>query len=380
MSSKQIEVADIFRAFADPYIERFGECILPSHRRAISDITGCMTEAMGGGRYYCNDCSEDFWSFHGCRNRSCPKCHGRQIVTWMNKREAEMLPCNYFHVVATVPGELRDLFLKHQKILYGILIKASAIALCELAKDKRYIGAEPGIMAVLHTWTAQMHLHPHVHMLVTGGGVNKDGKTWHEAANDFLVPVKKLSPMISQRFADTLKKEAPDLFDQIPGKVWKKEWCSFCKPFGRERDAVVRYLARYVFRIAITSNRIVSMDETHVTYKYKENNTGDWKMERLSGVEFIRRYLLHVLPKGLHKVRYYGLWSAPKRKLQEKIKTFLNLSVTDAKPVKLAEIAEEALEQSEIESHDFAVKCPKCKSTNVLRIEQIRRGGIKMLT
>ncbi len=383
MSNSPIEIADVFRKFIEPHNKQFGHVMLPSHRRTISDILGCMTEVMGGGRYQCNDCNEKFWSYHGCRNRSCPKCHGRQIMTWMEKRTAEMLPCDYFHLVATVPGELRTLFLQEQKCLYGLLMKAVADALCELAQDKRYIGAKPGILTVLHTWTSQMHLHPHVHLLVTGGGVSEDGSTWHEAQSGFLVPVKKLSPMISQRFADVLKMERPDLFIQISPKTWKKEWCSFCKHFGKGKDAVIQYLARYVFRIAITNNRIVTMDETHVTFKYKENNTGEWKSERIPGVDFIRRFLLHVLPKGFHKVRYFGLWSTPKRELQKKALVLLQISQASSdplQPVQLADLAEVALEKSEIESHAFVVKCPKCKSENVLLLEKRRRGVLSMVT
>ncbi len=173
MNKPQLELADVVRRFAGPYKELFGHLMLPSHHRALQDIAGCMTEAMGGGRYHCHDCSETFWSYHGCRNRSCPKCHGRQIADWLKCRSAE----------------------------------------------KRYVGAEVGILAVLHTWTGRLHHHPHVHMLVTGGSVTDDGTAWHDAPNDFLVPVRKLSPMIARRFAEALQKGHPNLFKQIPAKV-----------------------------------------------------------------------------------------------------------------------------------------------------------------
>jgi len=206
--------------------------------------------------------------------------------------------------------------------------------------------------------------------------VSEDGNTWHEARSGFLVPVKKLSPMISKQFAEVLKKEYPDLFAQVLPKTWKREWCSFCKHFGQGRNTVVRYLARYVFRIAITGSRILAMDETHVTFRYKENSTGEWKTERITGVNFIRRFLLHVLPKGFHKVRYYGLWSAPKREFQHRARILLQLSQApdaEPQPVLLADLAETALAKSEIESHAFVVKCPKCKSENVILLEQRRR-------
>jgi len=383
MNKPQLELADVVRRFAGPYKQQFGPLMLPSHHRALQDIAGCMTEAMGGGRYHCHDCSETFWSYHGCRNRSCPKCHGRQIADWLKSRSAEILPCRYFHLVATVPSELRTLFLRHQKTLYGLLMKSAADAVRDLAAEKRYVGAEVGILAVLHTWTGQLHHHPHVHMLVTGGGVTEDGTAWHEAPNDFLVPVRRLSPMIARRFAEALQKSHPDLFKQIPAKVWNREWCSYCKPYGTGKDAVLQYLARYVFRIAITNHRLISMDESHVTLRYKDHDTGQWKTERLEGVQFLRRFLFHVLPKGLHKVRYYGLWHPCKRDRQGKARLLLELTaapVADTPVALVGDLADEALQQSSLQSHDHSVKCPRCGGTNILLIQKIRRRKANMVT
>jgi hypothetical protein len=378
MADKSIEVADVIRTFIEPFMERYGNRMLPSHRRAIKDILRCMTPAMGGRRYRCRDCDETFWNFHGCRNRACPKCHGRQIIRWLEQRKAEMLPCDYYHVIATAPAELRGHFLREQKLFYDIFMKAVASALCELAKDKRYVGAVPTILAVLHTWTVQMLNHPHVHLLVSGGGLSQDGTTWHATPYGFLVPVKKLSPMISQRFAQALQAKRPDLFAQISPSVWKKPWCSFCKHFGHGRSAVLSYLARYVFRIAITRSRLLTMDETHVTFRCKDNDTGTWNTERITGVEFIRRFLLHVLPKGFHKVRYYGLWSASNQPRHRSARILLQLTPPHValEPSSLiADLAETALVQSEGEPHVCAVKCPRCKSVNVLLLERIPRGG-----
>jgi Zn finger protein HypA/HybF involved in hydrogenase expression len=378
MNAKPIEIADVVNRFIEPYRRQYGQQMLPSHRRAINDIRACMTPAMGGGRYRCRNCNETFWSHHGCRNRACPKCHGRQIARWLEQRTAELLPCDYFHLVATVPAELRGLFLRNQKLLYGLLMKTVASTVSELAALKCYIGAVPAILAVLHTWTGQLHYHPHVHLLVSGGGLDKDGSIWREARYKFLVPVKKLSPMISQRFAEALQKERPDLFTQIPAKVWKKEWCSFCKPAGNGREAVLQYLSRYVFRIAITRNRILSMDESHVSFRYKHSHTGKWYTERITGVEFIRRFLLHVLPRGFHKVRYYGLWSAPNqsRHRAARIKLQLLRHESTPAPLMVSDIVEDALSSSELEIHAFVVKCPRCKSTDLQLLERRLRGGL----
>jgi hypothetical protein len=219
-------------------------------------------------------------------------------------------------------------------------------------------------------------------MLVTGGGVTKDGTAWHEAPNDFLVPVKRLSPMIAKQFAEALQKRHPDLFKQIPGNAWKREWCSYGKPYGTGQDAVLQYLARYVFRIAITNRRLISMDESHVTFQYKDHETGQWKTERIEGVQFLRRFLFHVLPKGFHKVRYYGLWHPCRRDRQARARLLLELTaapVADNDVALAADLAEQALAQSSLESHDHSVKCPKCGGTNVLRLETIRRRKAQML-
>jgi len=375
MSNPQIELADVVRRFMGPYQEQFGDYMLPSHHRALQDIAQCMTKAMGGEHYHCKECHESFWIYHGCRNRSCPKCHGRQISAWLKARSVEILPCRYFHLIATVPSQLRSLFLRHQKILYGLLIKITAESVRDLAAQKRFVGAEVGLLAVLHTWTGQLHHHPHVHMLVTGGGVTADGTAWHDASKDFLVPVRKLSPMIAKRFAAALEKTHPELFAQIPATVWRREWCSYCKPYGKGQDAVLNYLARYVFRVALTNHRLVAMDDTHVTFRYKDHKTGQWRTERLEGVQFLRRFLFHVLPKGFHKVRYYGLWHPCKRDRQARARLLMELTTVSAgqSPLFMADIVDEALGQGELAPQDHAVQCPKCGSVSLCRINTLRR-------
>lgn len=376
MNKPQIELADVVRRFLDAYQEQFGHLMLPSHYRALQDIVACMTEDMGGEHYHCNDCNEAFWIYYGCRNRSCPKCHGRQISEWLKSRSAEVLPCRYFHIIATVPSELRSLFLRHQKTLYGLLIKTAAESVRDLAAEKRFVGAQVGILAVLHTWTGQLHHHPHVHMLVTGGGVTDDGTIWHAAPKKFLVPVRRLSRMIAKRFAAALQKGHPKLFEQIPDTLWRRQWCSYCKPYRTGKDAVLNYLARYVFRVALTNRRLMAMDETHVTLRYKDHDTGQWRTVRIEGVQFLRRFLFHVLPKGFHKVRYYGLWHPCKRDRQAHASLLLELTTapaTHSPAILIGDMVDKALEQSVLASHDHGVKCPKCGSRNLYWIDTIRR-------
>jgi hypothetical protein len=376
MRKPQLELADVVRRFLGAYQEQFGDLMLPSHHRALQDIAQCMTETMGGDRYHCKDCDETFWCYHGCRNRSCPKCHGRQIREWLKSRSVEVLPCRYFHIIATVPSELRSLFLRRQKTLYGLLMKTAAESVRDLAAQKRFVGAQVGLLAVLHTWTGQLHHHPHVHMLVTGGGVTDDGTAWHGAPKKFLIPVKRLSRMIAKRLAAALQKDHPELFEQIPDTLWRRQWCSYSKPYGKGQEAVLNYLARYVFRIALTNRRLMAMDETHVTFRYKDHDTGQWRTVRLEGVQFLRRFLFHVLPKGFHKVRYYGLWHPCKRDRQARARLLLELttpSATHSPAILMGDMVDKTLEQSARASQDHGVKCPKCGSMNLYRIDILHR-------
>jgi len=379
MKNDQIELGDVVRRFKDEYVARFGHLIMPSQKKALADIAACMTAQMGGHQYQCRDCDNRFWVYHGCRNRACPACHGRRTRDWFQSRQAELLPCDYYHIVATVPEELRHQFLSDQKFMYSLFMKTVAGAVTDLCRDRKYLGATPGILMVLHTWTGQMGCHPHVHLLVTGGGVSDDGQSWCEPPGQFLVPIKALSKLIAARFRDALKKAKPEAFDSLPPKTWKREWCSFCKHYGKAKQAVVDYLARYAFRIAITNARIVAMDDTHVTFKYKQRDIGEWKLCRLTGVEFLRRFLMHVLPKGFHKVRYYGLWHHSKRDLQQRARLLLWLlePVRLAESLLIADVAAEAdcaSEDQGTSEEGFSPSCPCCGSRRVQHLQERRRG------
>ena len=307
-----ITVADVFRRFAPHYLSAHAGSLLPSHGRAIADILACRTQALGGHRWRCDRCSTEVHSYHSCKNRSCPTCHRDQTERWLAARKAELLPCPYFHVTVTVPAELRAVLRANQRDGYAALMKATAEAIVELARDRRYVGGTVGVLAVLHTWTQQLVYHPHVHCLITGGGVSLDGQSWHPARPDYLVPTKALAKLVAGKLKAALAKRRPDLV--VPAAVWDKPWVVHCTAWGDGAEAVLEYLARYVFRIAITNNRIVGLDDTGVTIRHKERASGRWLRARLSGPEFLRRFLQHVLPKGLHKVRYYGLWHPSRRK------------------------------------------------------------------
>ena len=244
-----IELADVFRRFADGYLSAHGTAMPASHRRAIADILACRTEALGGHLWRCDRCSHEVFSYHSCKNRSCPKCHTKQAKDWLDARKAEILPTDYFHVTITVPQELRALLRANQRDGYALLMKAAADAIIELAHDRRFVGGTVGVLAVLHTWTQQLVYHPHVHCLVTGGGISDDGRDWYPARKAFLVPHMALAKLVRGKLKAMLANKRPDLV--TPATAWAKPWIVHINHWGQGHDAVLRYLARYVFRVAI---------------------------------------------------------------------------------------------------------------------------------
>ena len=386
LTKTNVELADVVRRFGPKYASQYGHVMMPSQRRALSDIAACCTKELGGQLYRCNDCHESFWRFHCCRNRACPKCHGEQTRQWLEKRQAELLPCGYFHAVATVPSELRDAFRRDQKFMYGLLMRVSAEAVKELCAVKRHLGALPGLLSVLHTCNGQLGYHPHVHMLITGGGITPDGEHWEPARGEFLVPVGVLSMKIAAKFRDALRKKKPSVFAGIPAGVWRREWVSFLKHYGHSNDAVLNYLSRYVFRTAISNARILGIDDTHLTFRYKDGGADTWRTMRLPGIEFLRRFLQHVLPRGFHRVRYYGLWHHSKRALSSQawLLLMLHKPTHTISPMKIADLLEAFSQLAEVSQYacdedddDDADSpcCPHCGSTRTtLLVEWLNFG------
>ena len=261
---------------------------------------------MGGHVTQCDACGAEHYVYHSCRNRSCPSCHGASTEAWLSARETELLPVPYFHVVFTLPAELRALVRSHQRVLLGVLMRTAAETLQALAADPHYVGGTLGILAVLHTWTRTLGYHPHVHCLVPGGGLAADGVTWRRARGTYLVPVRALSVRFRARFMARLNAALPDVV--VPAAVWTKSWVVYAKPTVQGSALVLRYLARYVHRVAITDARILTVDASTVTFRYQDARARAWRTLTLAGEEFLRRFLQHVLPRGFHKVRYYGFW------------------------------------------------------------------------
>jgi hypothetical protein len=318
-----VELADVFGRFAEAYLAAHGPAMPASHRRAIADIIACRTAALGGHLWRCDHCSAEVFSYHSCKNRSCPKCHTEQTQAWLERRQAEMLPAPYFHVIITVPEELRQMLRSNQRDGYGVLITAAAEAIIELARDRRFVGGTVGVLAVLHTWTQQLLYHPHVHCLVTGGGVSADSRYWCPARKAFLFPPKALAKLVRGKLKALLGPHGSSPWAKGPRRpdlvvrhtAWRKPWIVHITPWGDGQQAVLDYLARYVFRVAITNARITALDDEAVTIRCKQRKSSRSRTCRIAAGEFIRRFLQHVLPKGFHKVRYFGLWHPAKRDL-----------------------------------------------------------------
>jgi len=309
-----VELADIFRRYGPDYIDRFGSKMLPSHHRALQDIIACRTEQMGGHLYCCEnpDCEHIIYAYHSCGNRSCPKCGQDKTQRWIEKQHNLLLPTHYFLVTFTLPSELRPMARSKQKVVYDLLFKSAATALQKLAKDRRFVGGDIGMMGGLHTWQRDMGYHPHVHFIVPGGGLSPDRSQWLPSKADFFVPVEALSPIFRAKFRDALKKT--DLFDSVPSRIWKKDWVVHCKPVGNGNSAL-KYLAPYIYRVAITNNRVEKLESDQVSFRFKNSDTDQWQTTTLPAPEFIHRFLQHVLPKNFVKIRYYGFLSANKRNL-----------------------------------------------------------------
>jgi hypothetical protein len=382
-TSSNLELGDVVRRFGPAYIRQQGKRLLPSQRKALQDIMACHTAELGGHRYHCQDCGEDFWVYHGCGNRSCPSCHSQAMRKWIEKREDQMLGCRYFHVIVTIPQPIRAAFLAHQKILYGLLMTTAASCVMDLMRNPKVAGATPAILAVLHTWRGDLDLHPHVHLLVSAGGVSEDGRSWMELRHPtWLLHVGTLSLLVRRRFQDRLEKAAPEIFQGIETKVWDTGWNSFCKPYGKGVKAILNYLGRYVYRIAISNHRLLAMDDTHVTFRCKTFKDKRWRILRLRGEEFLRRFVMHVLPRGFHKVRYYGLWHHCHRDTRNRIRLLLAPKTESApipesveNPIAAKETNDKAFfDWTDQESALEWPKCPRCKSPNVIIIDILNRN------
>jgi hypothetical protein len=354
-----VELAQVFRVYGPHYLNKYGDKLLPSHRQALRDIERCRTPALGGHVYVCEACGETQYLYHSCRNRHCPKCQNDKAQQWLEKQQTLLLPVPYFLLTFTLPSGLRDVARSHQRLVYDLLFRTSAAAVQHLARDPRFVGGQMGLVGVLHTWGRKLAYHPHVHLLTPAVGLATDGRTWLPASKTFLFPVRALSRIFRAKFRDALRQT--DLFATIPTEVWKQEWVVHCQPVGSGLPAV-KYLAPYIFRVAISNNRILKVDDGKVIFRYRTSDTSQTKLCTLDAAEFIRRFLQHVLPKHFVKVRYYGFLSSSRRRRLLTLRQQLDHTPADQSlPLDDADTDIQTAEhQAAIPRPNYIVHCPSC--------------------
>jgi len=326
-----IEVADIFRVYGRGYREARGDGMPLRQYRVMNAIEICRTSALGGHVDVCDECGLMRISYNSCRNRHCPKCQCLDKERWLESRKRELLPTQYFHVVFTLPEKLRAIALRNQKLIYEMLFRAVSETLKELASDEKYLGAQIGFIAVLHTWSQTLIDHPHIYCIVPGGGLSPDGARWISCRDAFFLPVKVLSRLFRGKFLHHFKKtyksgelsftgkiecfKEKAVFDELLSDLYKQEWVVYCKPPFKNAETVMDYLGRYTHRVAISNDRLVKMGEGRVTFRYRDSDDYNRiKLMSLEVFEFIRRFLLHVLPDGFMKIRHYGILSNRNKK------------------------------------------------------------------
>jgi hypothetical protein len=322
----KLEVADVFhRHGADWRRANAGHASL-GQLQVMSAIEQCRSAALGGHVERCQDCGHSRIAYNSCRNRHCPKCQGAAAKDWLAARETDLLPVGYFHVVFTLPAEIAPIAYQNKPVVYHLLLRTAAETLLTIAADPKHLGARIGATAVLHSWGSAMTHHPHVHMIVPGGGISLDGTRWVRCKPDFLLPVRVLSRLFRRLFLAALADahaagrlaffgEIEDLrrreaFDAHLAPLKRKSWFVYAKPPFAGPEAVLAYLARYTHRVAISNSRLIALDERGVTFRYKDyrrDGQARYRSMTLSADQFIRRFLLHVLPKGFHRIRHYGL-------------------------------------------------------------------------
>jgi hypothetical protein len=303
-----VDVADIFRAVWPGYVAKFGRLISPEQRAAARALQRCRTPALGGQLYRCAS-GHFHYTYHSCNHRACPKCGYDDNAAWLARQLTRLLPVPYVLVTFTVPAELRPPIRRAMRLWYDALLRESAGALQDVAAHQRYLGAQLGMLAVLQTWTRDLRFHPHVHLLVPAAGLSPDGLRWIRCKHpDYFLPQNRLAARLKGRLKAWLKREQPQLLAQVPAQVWWRDWVPDVQAVG-SGAAALKYLAAYLHRGPLHPARILSWDGAHVTFRYRDGN-GREQPCRVSGQEFVRRLLQHVLPKGFQRVRHYG-WLAP---------------------------------------------------------------------
>ena len=390
-----LEVADIFRDHAPAWRAANASHVSLGQLKVMSAIERCRTAALGGHVARCEDCFHTTIAYNSCRNRHCPKCQGLAARAWLADRQAELLPVPYFHVVFSVPAELADIALYNKAVVYDLLFRAASETMLTIAADRRHLDARIGITAVLHTWGSAMVHHPHIHMIVPGGGISRDGSRWVSCRPRFLLPVFVFSRLFRRLMLDKLRAAhqagqlqffgdhsalaAAEALAAYLAPLKKLKWYVYAKPPFGGPAAVLAYLARYTHRVAIANSRLLALDEHGVTFRWKDYRARDrapsreWiKTLTLAADEFIRRFLLHVLPDGFHRIRHYGLFASGRRTAN--IARIRGLLVPSSLPCEASPEPEPAA----IAGPPAGPACPCCGG-RMMVVERFRSGEVPRL-
>jgi len=387
--SAALEVAAVFRDGESAFSARYGHALRGEQRQALRAVIRCRTAELGGHVQRCDACGQQRIQYNSCRNRHCPKCQALARVAWLHKRESELLPVPYFHVVFTLPHELAPLALQNQRVIYGLLFQAAARTLLEIAADPRHLGAHVGCLMVLHTWGQNLMHHPHVHAIVTGGGLSPDGSRWiygkcSQRRRPFFAPVKVLSRVFRGKFIHLLKQafadgrlafhgqlqplRDPAVFEQRLNHAVRHDWVVYAKRPFSSPTCVLKYLARYTHGVAISNRRLIALRDGQVSFRYKDYaDRQQSKVLTLQTPEFIRRFLLHTLPKGFVRIRYYGFLA--NRQRNERLEHCRRLLGGEPEPTPAAD--NKALLTKASDPQDTCRRCPACQRGKLIIVEVV---------
>jgi len=389
MMKSPLEVADVFREGEAHFLAEYGHTLFREQRQVLRAVIRCRTAQLGGHLQKCDDCGHQRIQYNSCRNRHCPKCQAMARAAWLEKRESELLPVPYFHVVFTLPHELGPLALQNKRVIYGLLFRVAAQTLLEVGADPKHLGAKIGCLMVLHTWGQNLMHHPHVHAIVTGGGLSADSSRWihgkqSKRRKPFFAPGKVLSRVFRGKFIDSLKqafrsgklgffgrlKSLGDeaVFEQLLDKSVRHDWVVYAKRPFSSPACVLKYLARYTHRVAISNRRLVGLQNGRVSFRYKDySDDQQSKVLSLSGSEFIRRFLMHTLPSGFVRIRYYGFLA--NRYRNERLEQCRRLLGVTSEATPVIEETQTPLENSDPPSSPKT--CPACGGESLAIIDVV---------
>jgi hypothetical protein len=396
MKTRYLELADVVQKHASAYLARYEKVTFPQQRRVLRDIAACRTATLGGHVKKCDQCGHTEVFYDSCRNRHCPKCQAAARAEWMEARAQDLLETvEYYHCVFTLDDHLRHVALQNKRVVYNLLFRSVSETLKTIARDPKHLGADIGFLGILHTWGQTIRHHPHVHCVIPGGGLSPDGQRWIPCRNGFFLPVRVLSCLFQKKFLSYLNEARQQGKLSFHGQVkpltnenhWRSflrslynsKWVVYAKPpFGGAKQ-VLKYLARYTHRVAISNQRLIALEDGKVRFRWKDYANGNrQRTMTLGGVEFLRRFLLHVLPKGFMRIRYYGFLANCHRK--EKIALCRNLlGLPEKTTLSVPETPQETPEEST--DSEPSTLCPVCKKGRMLEIETLRpdpTGALKL--